>query len=115
MEINDILHYLFSESSLWRMIVAAICGAGVGMIYFESLRWSIKKLNTSKHRISMFASVAICRIALFFGVLILVGHRQISLILIYLVAFFLMKILVIWVEKRRIIHDVSRSGEKNER
>lgn len=110
MDMQSIVNFLNHEVNIWRFVLAAICGAGVGIVYFESLRWSIKKLNTSKHRISMFASVAVCRIALFFGVLVLIADRDISVILIYLASFFIIKMLIIWFEKRQIINDVGHSG-----
>lgn len=110
MDIQGIVNFLYHEVNIWPILTAVICGAGVGIVYFESLRWSIKKLDTSKHRISMFASVAVCRIALFFGVLVLIADRSISIILIYLASFFITKMFIIWFEKKQIINDVGHSG-----
>ena len=110
MDMQGIVNFLYHEVNIWPIFMAAICGAGVGIVYFESLRWSVKKLSVSKHRISMFASVAACRIALFFGVLALIADRKISVILVYLLFFFITKMFIIWFEKKQIINDVAHSG-----
>ena len=101
-------HIWWEQAELWRILITIILGAVVGITYFQSLRWSINRLSTSKHRFSMFAAVAFARIALFFGVMILVAHKNMVLLLIYLGAFFITKMLFIGYEKKHLIKEAGK-------
>jgi len=101
MQHGNYLAVLWQQTELWQLAAALICGVIVGVIYFESLHWSVVHLTRSKHKIKMFASVALFRIILFFSVLALISQRNAILILFYVTAFFLTKIAVIAVEKNR--------------
>ena len=105
---------MWQQAELWRIMVAILCGIAVGFVYFESLRWSVNRIHTFKHKWSVFGGIALFRIALFFGVMILVAHKNIVLLLVYLAAFFITKLFVIWYEKHGLIVDKSR-GEDAQR
>ncbi|MBQ7632501.1 MAG: hypothetical protein IJS88_00095 [Alphaproteobacteria bacterium] len=97
------LELMWQNAEEWRLIAALLSGVVVGLIYFYSLRWSINHYGKLEHKVRLYAVVALCRITLFFGVLILIGHRNIAVILLYVLAFFLTKVGIIWVEKNRYI------------
>ena len=102
-----------NDSQLWQMmwqqagighfVLALICGVIVSIIYFMSLKWSINRLNNNKarHRIKLFAGAAVLRIALFFGVLVLVAQKNILLIAAYVTAFFITKFFILWRAKKQ--------------
>jgi hypothetical protein len=98
------------EAVLWRVLMAVIAGGVVAVAYFKSLRWSINRLNGTKKRAVQFAGVAFARIALFFGVLILVAHKNMVLLLVYLGMFFITKMVIIWIEKHRFLQDDGGGG-----
>lgn len=97
------LELMWQQAEEWRLIIAFICGIAVGLVYFYSLRWSINHYGELEHKFKIYALTALCRIALFFGVLILIGHRNIAVILLYILAFFLTKVAIIWIEKRKYV------------
>lgn len=103
---------MWNEAELWRLITAFVFGVVVGFIYFYSLRWSINHLNETKHRFGMFGLLALCRIVLFFAVLIMISKRNVVIILIYLLAFFLTKIVIVGIEKGNLIVDKSDNDRK---
>ena len=49
--------------------------------------------------------------ALFFGVLILIGHRNVAVILLYVISFFVTKIVIIGIEKFRYLNDDKPKAE----
>ncbi len=100
---------MWQQTEVWRIIAALLSGIIVGAIYFQSLRWSVNRLHTFKHKWTVFGGVALLRIALFFGTMILVARKNIILIIVYLLAFFITKIIVMWREKKHLIIDKSRS------
>ena len=95
------LEQMWQQAEEWRLIIAFLGGIIVGLVYFYSLRWSINHYGELEHKFKIYALTALCRIALFFGVLVLIGHRNIVVILLYILAFFLTKIAIIWLEKRK--------------
>ena len=100
---------MWQQADIWHIFLVLICGIIVGMIYFQSLRWSINRLHTFKHKWSVFGGIALFRIALFFAVLVLTTQKNMVLIVFYLAAFFCTKMLIVWLEKRELIKDKSRS------
>lgn len=106
------LEQMWQQAEEWRLIAAFVGGFLVGLIYFYGLRWSINSTGVLAHKFKIYAIVALFRIALFFGVLILIGHRNIAVILLYILAFFLTKVVIIGIEKRRYIADDKK--EQNE-
>ncbi len=105
---------MWQQAEEWRLVVAFISGFIVGLIYFYSLRWSINRAGELSHKFKIYALVALCRIALFFGVLVLIGHRNIAVILLYILAFFLTKLAIIWFEKRRYVTEDNKEREAKE-
>ena len=95
----DIGTAAWNEAPLWRLIFAFFCGIAVGLAYFQSMRWSINHLDDFKHKIRMFALMAFLRIAMFLGVLMLVCERNLVLILIYILSFFITKMFIVAVAK----------------
>ena len=104
---------MWEQAEYWRLGLAMLSGIFVGIIYFESLRWSVNRIHTFKHKWSVFSGIALLRIALFFSVLVLVAGKNILLLLIYLGAFFITKLFIIWYEKHGLI--VDKSEQKNVR
>lgn len=104
---------MWQQADIWRILLALISGIVVGFIYFQSLRWSVNRIHTFKHKWTVFGAVALFRIALFFTVLVLVAGKNIALLVIYLLAFFFTKILIIWHEKHRLIQDKSKDENDN--
>lgn len=102
---GSFLELMWQQAENWRLITAVICGVIVGIIYFYSLRWSVNHLSELKHKLKIFALTALCRMALFFGVLILIGHRNVAVILLYVISFFITKVVIIWIEKAPLIKD----------
>lgn len=102
---GSFLELMWQQAENWRMLTAVICGIIVGIIYFYSLRWSVNHLSELKHKLKIFALTALCRMALFFGVLILIGHHNVAVILLYVIAFFVTKIVIIGIEKFRYLRD----------
>ncbi len=90
------------NAEIWRMTAALVLGIVVGWAYFSILRLSIQKLSESKHKVRMFAGWALLRILMFFGGLVLIANRNVVVILIYLVSFFITKTVVIG----RVRHDL---------
>lgn len=105
MPMNDFWQVAWDNAPFWRMCFAFFCGIAVGFAYFQCLRWSITHLNDFKHKIRMFAFMAFLRITMFLGVMILVCERNLVLILIYLIAFFITKMVVVGVTKGHLIHE----------
>ena len=99
MTASDIWEIAWQNAPLWRMFFALFCGIAVGIAYFQSMRWSINHLDDFKHKVRMFALTAILRIATFLGVLVLVCERNLVLILIYIVSFFITKMFVVAITK----------------
>lgn len=102
------LELMWQQAEDWRLVIAVLSGMIVSVIYFYSLRWSIGRISESEHKFKLFAFTALLRIAMFFGVLVLVGHRNVMVILLYVAAFFFTKVVIVWYEKRHLI-----SGSKN--
>lgn len=100
---GNFLAQMWQQAEPWQLAAALILGVIVGIIYFESLHWSVVHLTKSKHKIRMFAGVALFRIVLFFSVLVLISQRNAVIILLYVVAFFITKVAVIAVEKNRAL------------
>ncbi|MBR6356247.1 MAG: ATP synthase subunit I [Alphaproteobacteria bacterium] len=99
------LELMWQQAENWRLIAAAICGIIVGVIYFYCLRWTVNKMSETSHKFRLFGLTALFRIGLFFGVLVLIGHRNVAVILLYVVAFFFTKAAIIWKEKNNFIKD----------
>ncbi|MBR1825914.1 MAG: ATP synthase subunit I [Alphaproteobacteria bacterium] len=108
---NGSLELMWQQAENWRLITAAICGIIVGIIYFYSLRWTVNKMSETSHKFRLFGLTALCRIALFFGVLVLIGHRNVAVILLYIGTFFLTKVAIIWKEKGKFI--IEKSDNEN--
>ena len=100
---NPYLEQLWQLASVPEMGLASVCGVVVGIIYFECLRWSVEHLygENQKHRYGLFAMLALFRIAMFFGVLVLIAKRNVILIMCYILAFFITKGVIVWIEKKR--------------
>ena len=100
---SQLWQIMWQQAGVWRSILALVCGVVVSVIYFMSLHWSVKRLNNNKarHRIKLFAGAAVLRIALFFGVLVLVAQKNILLIAVYVVAFFITKFFILWRAKKQ--------------
>lgn len=96
---SSLLQQAWNEAALWQMIAAPLAGAVVGAVYFYSMRWSINHLDSFKHKLAMYSLAALARIVLFFGVMILIGGRNIAVILLYLVVFFLARMVILGLEK----------------
>ena len=95
----DFWETAWNNAPLWRMFFALFCGLAVGLAYFQSMRWSINHLDNFKHKIRMFALMAFLRIAMFLGVLVLVCERNLVLILIYVLSFFITKMFIMAIAK----------------
>jgi hypothetical protein len=106
---GSFLELMWNQAESWRIAAAIIGGIVVGIIYFYSLRWSVNHLSELKHKLKIFALTALCRMALFFGVLILIGHRNVAVISLYVIAFFITKVIIMWFEKARFIKDDGKS------
>ncbi len=106
------LEQMWQQAEEWRLIAAFVGGILVGLIYFYSLRWSINHGGELTHKFKIYAVVALLRMALFFGVLILIGHRNIAVILLYILAFFLTKVAIIGIEKRRYVEEDKKEQSK---
>ena len=106
---GSFLELMGQQAENWRLVAAVVSGIIVGIIYFYSLRWSVNHLSELKHKLKIFALTALCRMALFFGVLILIGHRNVAVISLYVIAFFITKVVIIWFEKSRFIKDDTKS------
>jgi F1F0 ATPase subunit 2 len=104
---------MWQQADMWRIFLALISGIIVGFVYFQSLRWSVNRIHTFKHKWSVFGGIALFRIALFFAILVLVAHKNIVLLVIYLLAFFFTKIVIIWHEKHGLIQDKSKDENDN--
>ena len=102
MEAVDLWEQMLNGVELWRAVLALISGFVIGMIYFKSMRWSINHLDKFKHKVRTFALTAICRIALFLGVLVLVCERNVVLILLYVIAFFITKMVIVGFHKNHL-------------
>ena len=111
---DDFWTQMWNDAETWRLMMAVICGIAVGVIYFYSLRWSINHLSETKHRFGLFGLVALFRIVLFFTVLVLIGHRNIAVIMLYLLAFFLTKIVIVGIEKGNLITEKQGEAKQNE-
>ena len=107
---NFMLGDMWNQAEMWRIIAAAVSGIIVGIIYFYSLRWSINHMNERAHKMRFFILVALCRMSLFFGVLYLIGNRNIAVISVYVLAFFLTKVMVVLREKGRFLEDKNNVG-----
>ena len=106
---NGSLELMWQQAENWRLAAAAISGIVVGIIYFYCLRWTVNKMSETSHKFRLFGLTALFRIGLFFGVLVLIGHRNVAVILLYVVAFFFTKAAIIWKEKGSFIKDDAKS------
>lgn len=103
MNAGSYLYQMWQQAAVWQLAAAVVFGAAVGVIYFQSLRWSLNRLSETKHRIRMFTGVALLRIMLFFGVLVLIARHNPLIVLIYVLVFFVTKMIIVVREKSRII------------
>ena len=103
MNADSYIMQMWRQMALWQMWAAPLCGALVGVIYFQSLRWSLNHLSAAKHKVRLFASVALLRILLFFGVLVLIAQHNPLAVILYAAAFFITKVAVVVYEKGRIV------------
>ena len=94
---------MWQQAETWQIAAAVLGGLLVGIIYFQSLRWSLNHLSETKHKIRFFASVAVFRILLFFGVMLLIAQRNPVVVLLYVLAFFITKMLIVIREKGQIV------------
>ncbi len=108
---NGSLELMWQQAENWRLVAAVLCGVIVGAIYFYCLRWTVNKMSETSHKFRLFGLTALFRIALFFGVLVLVGHRNVAVILLYVVAFFFTKAAIIWKEKGKFSKDEPQSKD----
>ncbi len=100
---DSYLMQMWRQMALWQMFAAPLCGALVGVVYFQSLRWSLNHLSVVTHKVRLFASVALLRILLFFGVLVLIAQHNPAVVLLYVLVFFITKMLIMAREKGRIV------------
>ena len=113
---SEVWKLMLQQSGYLHLLLAIICGIIVGIIYFSSLRWSINRMEHCKHKFTMFAGVALLRIALFFIVLILIAgkNKDIAAIVLYVLAFFASKATIIWREKKRLgLLQTNKDNEDN--
>ena len=94
---------MWQQAETWQITAAVLGGLLVGIIYFQSLRWSLNHLSETKHKIRFFASVAVFRILLFFGVIVLIAQGNPVVVLLYVLAFFITKMLNVIREKGQIV------------
>ena len=94
---------MWQQAETWQITAAVLGGLLVGIIYFQSLRWSLNHLSETKHKIRFFASVAVFRILLFFGVIVLIAQGNPVVVLLYVLAFFITKMLIVIREKGQIV------------
>ncbi len=104
---------MWEQMACWQLPVAIVCGVLVGWIYFSSLRWSINKMQDKKYKVRFFAGVALLRILLFFGVMMLIAQRNVAVVLVYVVMFFVTKMFVLAREKSKIVNN-GATGDKND-
>ena len=109
---DGFLELMWQQAENWRLVAAAVCGVIVGIIYFYSMRWSINRMGELSHKMKFFAVTALLRIALFFGVLVLIGQRNVAVILLYVLAFFLTKVVIIWREKKKYVSAFEEENKK---
>ncbi len=93
---------IWAQTEFWQLLFAGISGIVVGVIYFESLRYSLSRLAEVKRKFAWFGFIALLRICLFFGVMILVAGKNIVLITIYLLLFFITRMIILGLEKKRL-------------
>ena len=91
------------QRAILQLWAAPLCGALFGVVYFQSLRWSLNHLSAAKNKIRLFASVALLRILLFFGVLVLIAQHNPAVVLLYVLVFFVTKMIIVVREKGRIV------------
>ena len=109
---NELWLLTWSDVELWRWILAFLSGIGVGLIYFWSLKWSIYRLGDCKHRISLFAAIALLRILLFLGVMIWIANHNIAVVIVYVISFFITKMVFMGVTKKTFATDISQRSDK---
>lgn len=100
---DSYLMQMWRQMAIWQLWAAPLCGALVGVVYFQSLRWSLNHLSATKNKIRLFASVALLRILLFFGVLVLIAQHNPVVVLLYVLVFFVTKMIIVVREKGRIV------------
>lgn len=99
---SNFLELMWQQAEVWRLLLAVFCGITVGIIYFYSMRWSINRLSETEHKFKLFGLTALARILLFFGVLVLIANRNVMVISLYVAAFFLTKLVIVWYEKAHL-------------
>lgn len=100
---DSYLMQMWRQMAIWQLWAAPLCGALVGVVYFQSLRWSLNHLSATKNKIRLFASVALLRILLFFGVLVLIAQHNPVVVFLYVLVFFVTKMIIVVREKGRIV------------
>ena len=103
MNTESYLAQMWQQAETWQIAAALLGGLAVGVVYFQSLCWSLNHLSETKHKIRLFASVAVLRILLFFGVMVLIAQHNPVVVLLYVLAFFIMKMVVMLREKGHIV------------
>ena len=110
---NTLLLELWEQAGAAQLILAAISGMIVSVVYFGSLRWSIEHLAKTKHKIALYGGVALLRILLFFGVLVAVSGRNIAVVLIYVVVFFISRVIVFALDRKHFLHENTDEGSED--
>ena len=108
---GTLLLELWEQAGAAQLILAAISGMVVSVVYFGSLRWSIEHLAKTKHKIALYGGVALVRILLFFGVLVAVSGRNIAVVLIYVVVFFISRMIVFALDQKHFSSEHIKDGE----
>ena len=109
---DNAMQIMWQQAQWTDMIIAFICGAVVGFIYLQSLRWSLNHWSEFKHKYAMYTLTALARITLFFGVLAVVAHRNAIIVIIYLAAFLLTRFIFLVAERKRFGVNHKIYGEK---
>lgn len=108
---NILLLELWKQAGTTQLVIVAISGLIVGAVYFGSMRWSIAHLAQTNHKIALYTGVALLRIILFFGVLVMVADRNIAVILVYLLAFFISRMLAIAIDRKHFFNAKEDKGD----
>ncbi|MBP5353325.1 MAG: hypothetical protein J6Y91_06160 [Alphaproteobacteria bacterium] len=94
---------LWQQTEMMHLAIAAVSGLLVGAAYFGSLRWSIDHMAQSKHKIAVYAGLAVLRIMLFFGILIAIAGDDLTLIAVYVVAFLVMRMAAFALDRKHFL------------
>lgn len=99
---TSILEVMINQLTPFNGLLALLAGALTGLFYFWNLSWTINQLPKIRKRGLFLFSSTLFRLAVFFGILVLIADRNALKMLIFFVGFILVRVFFLRFKKREL-------------